>query len=66
MGMDWRVLGQSLWPWHMVSGEEVVVIVGLMLFGEMKLPLYLRGDGEFFGGHQKKGRTIVETTRARK
>jgi hypothetical protein len=29
-----------------------------MLFGEMKLPLYLRGDREFFGGHQKKGRTI--------
>jgi hypothetical protein len=32
--------------------------VGLMLFGEMKLPLYLRGDGEFFLCPSNKGRTI--------
>ena len=41
----------------MVSGEEVVVIVGLMLFGEMKLPLYLRRRGAFWWP-PKKGEPI--------
>jgi hypothetical protein len=30
---------------------------GPTLLGEMQLPLHLRGDGVFFGGH-KKGRAI--------
>ena len=26
-----------------------------LFLGEMQLPLYLRGEGVFFGGHEKKG-----------
>jgi hypothetical protein len=35
--------------------EEVAVIVGPTVLGEIQLPLYLRGEEEFIANYQKNG-----------
>ena len=35
--------------------EEVAVIVGPTVLGEIQLPLYLREEEEFIANHQKRG-----------
>jgi len=35
--------------------EEVAVIVGPTVLGEIQLPLYLRGEEELFANYQKNG-----------
>jgi hypothetical protein len=48
-------------PIHLASGEgrkKKTVMMGCTILAEMELPLHLRGEGVFFGGHQKKGRAI--------
>jgi hypothetical protein len=34
--------------------RKKIVGVGPSLLGDMQLPLYLRGEGGFFGGHKKR------------
>jgi hypothetical protein len=43
----------------MMWEKKMTVGVVLTLLEEMQLPLYLRGDGSFFGDYQKK-RSIGE------
>ena len=38
---------------HSTKEEEEAVIMRSTLLGEILLPLYLRGEEEFFGDHQK-------------
>ena len=38
---------------HSTQEEEEAFIMGPTLLGEILLPLYLRGEEEFFGDHQK-------------
>jgi len=40
--------------------EEVAIIVGPTVLGEIQLPLYLREEEEFIANHQKKGGHIGE------
>jgi hypothetical protein len=35
--------------------KKLTVTMGPTLLGEIQLPLHLRGDGVFFGVHQKRG-----------
>jgi hypothetical protein len=46
-----------LQPWWLLGDEQrkkKTVTVGPTVLGEMQLPIHLREDGLYFGGHRKR------------